>query len=375
MVRESRRSFRRALGACSLLLAALSVWACSGSTQAEPDEIGSDAVSLDALVRPAEVAFAETGVETVFDSYDGADGGPVVPTWELPPCYRACDRITACGVEACAGYEWANAGTLFEGCFGGCDEGFAGEVLAAADCPAVLVSARLAWVEYDAGCTSNPCDAACEVFVACVVDVCEALEPALQGALASDCHAWCTPSASVWLGETPCADLVAGLEQGDPSFGPACHGAPSVCPGADLCEPWGAKVAGCVVAHCDGHADTYEAGLALLLGGWCRQGADCPTEAEVQGMLAPEVTCESPGLDTLGHDEPFTALCEGTVGVTPAQVTEACALLAGCPGAEWLGGVDGCAAFLVVVPSASQRTQCLLDAVDCTGAYACLEGL
>jgi hypothetical protein len=361
-------------------MAALSAGACSGGSRAEPGEVGLDVGDFDAFVspaeaEPAEVAPAESVVEIVPDSYDVPDGEPVAPAWELPPCYRACDRVTACGVAACAGYEWANAGTLFEGCFGGCDEGFAGEVLAAADCPAVLAMAGTAWVEYDAGCTSNPCDAACEVFAACVVEVCEALEPALQGTLASDCHAWCTPSASVWLGETPCPDLVAGLEQGDPSFGPACHGAPGTCPGADLCEPWGAKVAGCIVAHCAGHADAYEAGLALLLGGLCQQGADCPTEADVQGMLAPEVTCETPGLDTLGHDEPFISLCEGTVGVTAAQVTEACELLATCPGAEWLGGVAGCSAFLVVAPSAAQRTQCLLDAVDCTGAYACLEGL
>jgi len=364
-----------------VVLVALGLLACSSGSSTGSDHVAVDAVEFDA---PQGAAEAETVPAVDGSSLDGSDTPPDAaeivdivppPAWVLPPCYRACDRVTACGVAACLGYDWASAGTLFESCYGACDEAWAAAVLAAPACPDVEAAAASAIADYTVACTTNPCDPACASFAACVVGVCEALEPSLEADVASDCHAWCTPASSVWMVETPCADLVTSLAQGDPVFSTACHGAATSCAGPELCEPWAAKVAGCIVAHCAGNADPYQDGLALLLGHLCQHDPKCPAVADVQAGLDPAVTCDTPGFDTLGRDAPFTALCDGTVGVTPAQVGQACELLATCPGAEWLGGPAGCGAFLVLTPSAPQRTECLLDAVDCTGAYACLEGL
>jgi|GEM_PF-3417193 len=355
--------------------------ACSSGSRTEADGVPVDARVLDAA---GDAPGADAGPEIGTGDVPGTDAPAdtslasdvdAPPTWALPPCYRACDRVTACGVAACLGFDWGSAGILFEACFAVCDEPWALSVLAAPACADVEAAAAGAIADYAPSCTTNPCDPACASFAACVVGACEALAPSLEAGIASDCHAWCTPASSVWMFETPCADLVTALGQGDPTFATACHGAATTCAGAELCEPWAAKVAGCIVAHCAGNVDPYRDGLELLLGNLCQHDPKCPSVADVQGGLSPAATCDSPGFDTLGHDEPFTALCDGTVGVTPAQVTGACELLSTCPGAEWLGGLAGCSAFLVLTPGAAQRTQCLEDAVDCTGAYACLEGL
>jgi len=349
--------------------------ACSGGSRT-PADAGGDA--LDAAPEARDVTLAPDAPGDAADApadLDTADAEEPRPLWVLPPCYRACDRVTACGVAACQGYDWASAGLLFEACFQACDEAWAAGVLDQPACAGVEAAAAEALADYAAACTANPCGAACDAFAACVVTACEALDPGLAAGIASDCHAWCTPPSSAWMIETPCADLVAALSEGDPGFAQACHGAPSTCAGPDLCQPWADKVTGCIVAHCGGHADAYRAGLVHLLATLCTSDPQCPAPADVQGGLNPAVTCDTPGFDTLGSEPPFTELCAGTVGVTPEQVGQACALLAGCPGAEWLGGVEGCSAFLVLASTAAQRTQCLIAAPDCTGAYACLEGL
>ena len=364
----------------SLAYVSLLAWlllACGGhgdDTRPDPGEAAGPEALLPDVAFGEAVGPADVGADPGGDL--GADAGiEAGPTWVLPPCYRACDRVTACGVAACVGYDWASAGALFEACFSACDASWADALLAAAGCPDVTTAAAARLPGYEASCAANPCDAACDAFAACVVEGCEAVDAALQPSIATDCHGWCTPASSVWMGETPCADLLAALSQGDPTFETTCHGAASACQGPELCDPWGAKMAGCIAAHCEGNADPYQAGLAVLLSAVCQRDAACPSQADVQAVLDPSVTCDTAWLQSLGHDAPFTALCEGSLGVEPGQVQAACQLLATCPGAAWLAGVDGCSAFLAVAADVAQRTQCLLAAVDCTGAYACLEGL
>jgi hypothetical protein len=348
-------------------------------------EVAPDAV-LEALPDSATdleaVPDADTLADAVPDSVTvpdaAADAAPELeahPEWILPPCYMACDRITACGVEACVGFDWSNSGVLFEACFAVCDEPWAQGLLALPGCPEVLNGPATSLAAYVAGCDSNPCDQACAGFAACVVDQCEAIDDSWQAGIAQDCHDWCTPESTAWLLETPCKDLLAALAQDDPQFDTTCHGQHAVCPGPDLCDPWGAKLAGCIQAHCQGNADQYQPGLEWLLSAVCQTDPQCATAEEVAAALAPELTCDSPGLSTLGHDVPFTPLCEGTLGVTPDQVRAACQLLTTCPGAEWMNGVDGCMAYLAIIDGAAARVLCLDVAGDCTGAYACLEGL
>ena len=367
---------KRRMPAAALLLALLLPLACAPS--GSPGDPGPADAPAD---RPDAPADTPAPADALADAPDApadlpaADAAPEARDWTLPPCYRACDRLTACGVEACLGYDWAGAGGVFEACFTACDDAFAAAVLGAPGCPEARALSAAALADTWSRCDTNPCDPVCDAFAACLVDRCEALEEAHAPSLVSGCHDWCTAGAAAWVQETPCPDLVEALSESDPAFAEGCHGPVAPCPGPDLCDPWGVKLSGCVVAHCNGNADAYGPGLETLLSWVCQHDAQCGSAAEVQGVLAADVTCDGPALATLGHDAPFTGLCEGTLGVPSADVADACDPLAACPGAEWLGGIPGCMAFLAILHDVVPRVQCLRAAADCTAAYACLEGV
>ena len=277
--------------------------------------------------------------------------------------------------RACQGYDWASAGRLYQDCFTACDEAWAGSVLESPDCPSVLAGPVAGLAGFAATCASDPCQETCASLTACILSECPGVDPSWAPGIEGDCRNGCDAGTVATVAETPCPDLIAAICDSDPAFEATCHPPPATCAEDAACGDWSDKLAECIVQHCAPNADAYRAGLEAVLGAYCRGDTDCPPATEVAAALDPSATCDSPGLDTLGHGAPFTALCEGTLGVTPAEVSAACGHLAPCPGAEWLGGVPGCMGFLALVDQAAQRVQCLAAVADCTGAYACLEGL
>lgn len=311
------------------------------------------------------------------DALDAPAADATLPDpWPLPPCYRACDRVVACGVQACAGMDWVSAGVWFEACFGACDDGVAQELLAAPACHGVLAQTATLVPAFDEGCGQSSCDQACKLLAGCIVDECPLVGPAAEPVMAADCVNDCDPQATAWVLQSEgCAPLVEALSNNDPSFAEACHGSGGECAPPDLCAQYGAKLGGCIVEHCGAPAEPYATGLAQVIAGYCAGDPSCPSQASVEGALAPTVTCDTPGLDTIGHGPPFQDICEGTVGASPEQAQLACETLVACPGTDWLQSVDACMVLLATLEDAATRIGCLTAAPSCPAAYACLEGL
>lgn len=304
-----------------------------------------------------------------------ADDAAVSPAWELPPCYRACDRVVSCGVDACEGWTWATSGQLFEACFQACTGHLSDLVLGAAACTSVLDAARPHVALLDAGCPASSCPDGCARFADCTVQECPGVGAVQRASLDASCLTWCTaPTASWLLQPKDCADLVDAVSVNNPGFVSAC-GKSTVCAEAAQCGPWAAKVAGCMVEHCAGNLDPWAASVEQLLAAFCSTPPDCPPPADVAALLSGAVTCDHPALAPLGPAPPFTALCDGSAGVTPAEATGACEALLACPATAGLGPPQKCAGQVAILPDAAVRIACLAAAPGCADVYACLEGL
>jgi hypothetical protein len=217
--------------------------------------------------------------------------------------------------------------------------------------------------------------AACDRAGACVAEVCPAVDAAAGAQLAINCVPGCDPADSGWIMATGCQAIVDAIAGADPAFATFCHGEAPACPGADRCAPYGDKVAGCFVAQCGGAAAPFEVGLAAALRDWCLGGADCPPPAAVDGVLAAEVTCQTPPLDAVGQLESLAPLCAPPADLTTA-LQAGCAALKACPGTDWVESVDLCMVLLGMRPDAAGRAACLSGAAgDCAAVFACLEGL
>ena len=300
-------------------------------------------------------------------------GTPDVDPWRLPPCYRACDRVAACLVADCGGFEWSSVGGLYEECFTACDAALADEVLQAGDCIVVADRIRPHLVDLDTRCAANPCAAACTHLAGCIVDECPSVLPINLEGMVAGCLDDCRTEELNWVLDRTCPDLVRMMVENDPAFADACDAPVPTCAGPDLCEPYAARTAGCVVELCDGHADPYHEGLRQALLAYCLNDAACPSATVLESLLSPSLTCQSPAFKDLGTQPPFQTLCEDTVGATAQEVRDACEGLAACPGMEWMNGADLCMVYLAIRPDAAAQVACLGAAGDCAARNACLE--
>lgn len=309
---------------------------------------------------------------------DGAgsqDSGQDGAAFSLTPCQQACDKVASCGVADCAGWSWAGAGELWAACAAVCDGALAASILGTDSCKTVRQAVATRDARFEGLCKSNPCQLSCDKLAGCVVQECEKVGPASQGALMASCLKDCKAETTQWVLTKTCAEIVGAIASSDPSFQNNCHPAPSKCAAAEPCQAYAAKATGCIQAHCAGHADPYAKGLQAVIADYCHAGADCPDPGAVAAVNAPSVTCESPGLKQIGPAPPFTALCQGTLGVTPAQAKAACDKVVACPGLEMVGSVDKCMVLFAMRPDVVKRVQCLTATTTCQAVYACLEGL
>jgi hypothetical protein len=343
---------------------------------------------------PADVANAPDADEVAVPGNDAEDAAADVtaaadaanelasepaPEWTLPPCYRACDRVVACGVEACNAYEWPSAGILFEGCFEACDEGRAGQVLdAAGRCAGVLDAVRPWVTELEAAaCDGSPCELACRHMGECMVAACTGYADLDLAGFVTGCAAGCKPDDTAWILAMPdCEALVTAIATNDPVFDATCHGTPGVCPDAVTCGHYGEKFAACVSAHCGAAAEPFLVGIRDLIAGFCAGDKNCPSVETVDALLDPAQTCVSPSFATAGKDAPFARACQGSPDVPVADLDAACTALFACGASQWLPGPDACRTLLTFPADAKVRVACVLDAgSDCTACWACLEGM
>ncbi len=359
------------------LVAGLGLVAC-----AAPDGWGGPGTRVGGLCDPVDGGAADAGSDAKVSQDAGADvTGPPPEVWvapPLPPCDAACDRVVRCAVDGCEGFSWVNAGALTEQCLDTCGAGLSAEVEAAADCGAVLDAARTRMSGFEAACERDPCLEACEHFAGCITQECEAVGADFAVQMKLGCHQGCTPAqAEQILAVTSCETLVGYVEADSPDFAQQCHGPPpsGTCAGPELCEPYADKVAACMVDHCGDPMAPWEDGLRAALRSYCLEAADCPPPAAVAYVVSEAVTCDTAPLDEVGPAPPFTAMCEGTVGATAAELEAGCAKILACPGGEGLGSAEACSVLLAMQPGAGTRAACLLEAEGCPAVYACLEGL
>lgn len=312
-------------------------------------------------------------------SPDDTEASPDVPTpsWLLPPCYRACDRVVSCAVDACEGWSWASAGQLFEPCFQACTGHVTDLVLSAPTCASALDAARPHVPVLDAQCAQSPCQQACKRLSDCTVEQCPSIGVVQGPGLEAGCYGGCTPQGAAWvLQAADCAALVDALSAGDPAFAASCgQGAVDGCAAPEQCDAWAQKLTGCMLEHCGAPVEPWADGVAQLVEAFCLTAPGCPPAADIASVLQPAVTCGGPALESIGPAPPFTAVCEGTVGATPAQATAACEALLACPATASLGPLPKCAAQLATLSDGAARIACLLGAAGCPQVYACLEGL
>ncbi|MBM4396848.1 MAG: hypothetical protein FJ087_14305 [Deltaproteobacteria bacterium] len=299
------------------------------------------------------------------------------PDWTLPPCYRACDRVVACGVGTCEAYDWSSAGVLFEACFGGCDEARAAGVLGATACGDVLDAAR-PWTPALAAdaCAASPCSLACRHLADCIASECPGHADTDPAAYAAGCETGCIPADAGWILSMPdCAALVGVIEQNDPVFAAECRGTSGTCPDAAACAAYGGKIAGCVSEHCGEPAAPFLAGIGQVIAHFCVHDKDCPSPEAVAVLNSPEQTCSSQALAGVGPAPPFDRACKGSPDVPFADLAAACARLFACGAGQYLPSEDACVVFLTFVADAPLRVACLVAAADCGPAWACLEGM
>ncbi len=305
---------------------------------------------------------------------DAAPPKDAGPDWSLPPCDRACDRFVDCAVDACVGYDWGTAGGLTGQCAAVCDADLAAQILNAADCPAAIAAVTPRLPDFPTDCLSNRCAAACDRAVACIVDICPAIAEDAGGGIAAGCKSDCDPGTIDFVNSfADCQALVDAIAANDPNFQTGCYGPPpGACATVDECAPFARHLSECIVAQCDGHADAFEPGLEAAIDGYCL-GNGCPAEDDVVRLGDASLSCDSPELATLGANEPFTRICDGTIGVDAATIRAACEKLLACPGGQAVGTVESCLGGLALAATVDTLVPCITDAGDCAAAFACLQ--
>ncbi len=347
---------------------------CSGVVACGDDDAGPTLGQLDAADAPSPDGHTAADSNAVTDTaVVPADTHEPAPDWALPPCDRACDRLTDCGVDSCVGWDWTTAGELFVRCWSACDDSFEHSLLAADSCAAVetLAASRLA--AYSDDCLDNPCILGCQRLGSCVVDACSGYDPPVDAQIADDCASDCNPDDVAWLLQMPtCQSIVDAIADNDANFAQQCFELTSTCPTAASCEAYADKVAGCMVEHCGDPIAPWVDGIDAAFVSFCAEGEDCPTQAAVDYVLSDSVTCDTEGLADAGQAPPFTAMCDGSVPVDQADAEAACAAFLACPGTEWLTSTDLCAVHLALRDDAAQVTACLGAAGNCQELYACV---
>jgi len=333
------------------------------------DEPGSNPVA--AAAAPGDCG---PGAADVAAAGDDADSGNASG---LSPCQQACDRVVDCGVADCKGWSWAGAGELWHVCDKSCTPAIASAVLAAEQCAAVRTEFATHDANFAQRCRSNPCQLACEKLSGCIVQECAKVAQTATPSLLAGCLQNCNPQTSGWvLGADSCKALTDAIAANDPAFAGNCNGTPpKKCADAAACKAYASKATGCIKAHCKGNTDAWHAGIEAVVRDYCQGAPDCPDPAAVAWVNNPAVTCETKGMDQLGPAPPFTALCDGSVPITPTDAKSACSKVLACPGLEGAGSVDKCMVLFAIRPDAAQRIKCLNATSACKQVYACLEGL
>ena len=325
-----------------------------------------DVVSRADAVAAASDVPSDAGIDAAVDT-----GGP---DWRLPPCETACDRVVDCAVFGCPGFEWTTAGLLASGCHEVCDEGFVAAVAAASDCDTLFAGPGAGVEVLSEMCENNPCDFLCGRLAGCLVDECPAIDGSAEATIREDCVRTCDPDDVAWVSSFPtCADLVGTISQADAAFREVCLGVPEECADPVDCDPYGARIAACLVESCHESVAEYEAGLRWAFSDFCRASEPCASARDVGAVLDPALTCADPPLSDLGAISELAPLCRGASGVGPAAVREACGEVLACTGTGWLPDEDACMALIVLRPDTAAITACLRAASGCGELFECFE--
>lgn len=322
---------------------------CGGADQSSVDAASADAgASVDAYVA---------------DATDEA----AAPT--LPPCNLACDRVLDCASTTCVGIDWRTARLAQSMCDDACGPQFNNDVMAAADCAAVMGIVNTEAPALDTLCNAAPCVSACQQFAVCMKQECERYATQTNESIATGCMGWCQDENAGDILAVSCDALIGALSTNDPAFAAGCHGSAG-CADMATCVTYATKSTGCIVDHCAGNAEPYQVGIHELLVEYCANADDCPAPETVALLNDASLACDDPPLDAYGPAAPFTTICAGTVGVTVAELLVVCDTLIACGGA--FASADICAVYLTVDAAVVTKASCIDAAVDCTEAFACL---
>jgi len=287
----------------------------------------------------------------------------------LPACSLVCDRVLDCAAMTCVGIDWRTARLAQGMCDATCSPQFNSDVMAAADCNAVMGIVAAAAPNLDTLCNAPPCVSACQQFAVCLKQECERYATQTNEAIATGCMGWCEDQSAGDILAVSCESLVDALVTNDPAFAASCNGSTG-CAELSACETYATKTTGCVLDHCAGNAEAFETGIHDLLLEYCANADDCPSPEGIAIVNGSSVTCDDPPLDAAGPAAPFTAICAGTVGASAADLVAVCDTLIAC-GATF-ASADLCAVYLAADAAVTTKAACVDQSADCTEAFACL---
>lgn len=287
----------------------------------------------------------------------------------LPACNLVCDRVLDCASANCAGIDWRTARLAQDLCDDACGAELNAPVMAAADCAAVMQVVQTAAPAVDVLCDAPPCETACQQFALCTKSKCTGYADQSVEGIRMGCMGWCDDDNAGDLVSLTCDALVEALTKNDASFAASCHGSTG-CAEASACEVYADKTTGCILSHCAGNADAFEAGVHATLVEYCANADDCPAPESIALLTSDAIGCDDPPLDAVGPAAPFTTICDGTVGTSYASLLAACDTVMAC--GAMLASNELCATSLTFEAGAATKVACIAATNGCAEVFACL---